>query len=290
MTTKFIDIEKLFKAKAPFWFFILPGSVIRYIKQKIHEDEINATINELQAFNGLAFNSKVLARLKIETRHIGLESIPKTGPVTIVANHPLGGLDGMALLDAVSKIRSDVQVFVNDLLTSIQNFGSVFVPVNSFGRSSVKHVREMEQAFKHDGVVILFPAGLVSRASRSGIRDLTWKKSCITQSVKYKRTIVPVFINGNNSKAFYSLALWRKRLGIKLNLEMFLLPDEMFKSANRHISLFFGFGIAPEYWGLDLKPDIWVLYLNSYVYSDAIRNGITFDAYLKTINRADSNL
>jgi putative hemolysin len=289
MTTKFIDIEQLFKAKAPFWFSILPGRVMRYIKQKIHEDEINATINELQSYKGLDFNGKVLARLKIETQHFGLESLPQTGPVTIVANHPLGGLDGMALLHAVSKIRPDVQVFVNDLLTSIHNFGNVFVPVNSFGRSSVKHVREMEQAFKQNGVVILFPAGMVSRASRSGIRDLNWKKSCITQSIKYKRTIVPVFINGNNSKAFYSLALWRKRLGIKLNLEMFLLPDEMFKSANRHISLCFGFGIAPNYWSNDIKPEIWVVYLNHYVYSDAIRNGITFDAFLKTFNRADSN-
>lgn len=289
MTTKFIDIDHLFKRKAPFWHAVLPKFVITYIKRKLHEDEINSTISDLQAFKGLAFNKKVLERLNIEMQFYGLETMPKTGPVTIVANHPLGGLDGMALIETVSRIRPDVQVFVNDLLTSIQNFGNVFVPVNSFGRSSVKHVRDMEYAFQQPGVIILFPAGMVSRVSALGIRDLKWKKSCITQSVKYNRTIVPVFINGHNSNGFYKLALWRKRLRIKINLEMFLLPDEMFKSANREITLYFGSGILPGYWSKTIKPEIWTAHLNSYVYSEAIRNGISFDTFFNAHHQALSN-
>ncbi len=289
MNAKFIDINQLLKNKTPFWHFILPGLLINKIKKLVHEDEINATIESLKDLNGLEFNRAVLNRLKIQMQVNFIEHISKTGPLTIVSNHPLGGVDGMALLEAVSKQRSDVQVLTNDLLCQIKGFGSVFIPVNSFGKSSLQHIRQMEAAFKESGVVIIFPAGMVSRSFPEGIVDLPWKKSCITQSVKYQRQILPVYIEGSNSPRFYKLARWRKRLKIPINLEMFLLPDEMFRSAQRNVKMYFGNPVSYQTWTKDYTPEFWAQRLHEYVYSKEIKAGLSFEQYLHEINRKDSN-
>src|SRR5207253_1381214 len=108
--------------------------------------------------------------------------VPKTGGIIVAANHPLGGLDGMALIRAVGEIRPDVRFFVNDVLKNLKNYGDVFVGVNKVGSTSATSLRTMENIFMSPDAVLFFPAGLVSRKIKGKVVDLDWKKSFETQA------------------------------------------------------------------------------------------------------------
>ncbi len=277
---KFIDVEKVLKEKAYKLYKWLPRFAINWLKKKLHEDDINAAMLDLKNEEGLAFNAKALDRLgaKVESKHT--ELVPKTGSIIIAANHPLGGLDGMALIRSVGEIRPDVRFFVNDILKNLKNYGEIFVAVNKVGASSTKSLRTMEEVFMTECAVLFFPAGLVSRKQNGLVRDLTWKKSFVTQAIDHKRMIQPVFIEGENSKFFYNFANFRKKIGIKANIEMLFLPDEMFKARKEtiriHYSKPFDSAILT-----DRKTDKqWSDLIYQYIYSPEFMKGIPFEEYM----------
>ena len=217
---KFIDVEKVLKDKAYKLYKWLPRFAINWLKKKLHEKEINETMRLLKNDKGLEFNRKGLDALGAKVESTNQQLVPKTGSVIIAANHPLGGLDGLALIKSVGEVRPDVRFFVNDILKNFKNYDEIFVAVNKVGASSTSSLRTMEDVFKTECAVLFFPAGLVSRKQNGLVRDLEWKKSFVTQAIDHKRMIQPVFIEGENSKFFYNFAMWRKRLGIKANIEM----------------------------------------------------------------------
>lgn len=243
---KFIDIEKIIQEKSPSLYKWLPGFVINYIKRKIHEDKVNECIWLNREKFGYDFNSGCLEYLGITVTYEGLENLPKTGGIIVVANHPLGGIDGMAMIHALSQARKDVRFIVNDILTNMKNFDPIFVGVNKVGVTSGEALRTVEALYSSDSVTFIFPAGLVSRKINGEIKDLVWKKSFVTKSILYNKPILPVYIEGKNSRFFYNFALWRKRLGIRANIEMFFLPDEMVKFKGRSINIKFGKPLYPE--------------------------------------------
>ncbi len=281
-TAKFIDVEKVLKEKAFKLYKWLPKFVVRWLKKKLHEDEINAAMEALKDERGLEFNRKGLARLgaTVESKHANL--IPKTGSVIIAANHPLGGLDGMALIKSVGEVRPDVRFFVNDILSNIRNYGEIFVAVNKTGNSTTRSLRTMEDVFMSETAVLFFPAGLVSRKQDGLVRDLAWKKSFVTQAIDHKRMIQPVFIEGRNSEFFYNFARFRKKLGIKANIEMLFLPDEMFKARKETIRIHFSkpFDSALLHTGKTHKQ--WSDLIYQYIYSPDFMKEIPFEEYMKT--------
>jgi putative hemolysin len=102
-------------------------------------------------------------------------------------------------------------------------------------------LRIINETFASDVSVLYFPAGLVSRKQKHGIiKDLEWKKTFISYAKKYKRNIVPAFIEGRNSNFFYNLANFRKRIGIKQNIEMLYLVDEFYKQKDKCLGIYFG--------------------------------------------------
>lgn len=209
-TKKFIDIEKILKEKAYKLYRWLPRFAINWLKKKLHEDDINDAMEHLKNDEGLEFNRKGLEKLGARVESVYPELIPKTGSIIIAANHPLGGLDGMALIKSVGEVRPDVRFFVNDILKNLKNYGEIFVAVNKVGASSTRSLRTMEEVFMTECAVLFFPAGLVSRRQNGLVRDLTWKKSFVTQAIDHKRMIQPVFIEGENSAFFYNFANFRK--------------------------------------------------------------------------------
>jgi 1-acyl-sn-glycerol-3-phosphate acyltransferase len=242
---KTIDIEKIIKDKNPALHKWMPRFLLNYLKKKLHEDQINECIWINRNKWGYEFNDACLSYLKANVTWEGLENLPGTGGVILVANHPLGGLDGLAVMQAVTDKRKDVTATVNDLITNLKNFNGILVGVNKTGVSSIEALRAIDEFYASPGVSFIFPAGLVSRKQNGMIKDLEWKKSFVTKAILYNKPIVPLYIDGKNSSFFYNFAMWRKRLGIKANIEMFFLPDEMFSLTNKNIHLKFGQPIMP---------------------------------------------
>lgn len=278
---KFIDIEQILKEKAFKLYKWLPGFAINWLKKKLHEDDINGAMEHLKDDFGLEFNSRGLVKLGAKVESLHTEFVPRTGSIVIVSNHPLGGLDGMALIKAVGDIRPDVHFLVNDVLKNIKNYGDIYVAVNKLGATSAKHLRVMEEVFRTESALLVFPAGLVSRKQNGVVRDLEWKKTFVTQAIDHKRMIQPVFIEGKNSNFFYNFAMWRKRLGIKANLEMLFLPDEMFKARKETIKVHFSKPFDSALLNGSKTHKQWAALVYQYIYSTEFMNGIPFEEYMK---------
>lgn len=278
---KFIDVENILKEKAYKLYKWLPRFAINWLKKKLHEDDINSAMEHLKDDHGLDFNRKGLVRLGAKVESVNAHLVPNTGSIVIVSNHPLGGLDGMALIKAVGDIRPDVHFLVNDVLKNIKNYGDIYVAVNKLGATSAKYLRVIEEVFRTESALLLFPAGLVSRKQDGVVRDLVWKKTFVTQAIDHKRMIQPTFIEGENSKFFYNFAMWRKRLGIKANIEMLFLPDEMFKARKETIKIHFSKPFDSSLLDASKTHKQWSALIYQYIYSPDFMKGIPFEEYMK---------
>lgn len=261
-----IDIREVFRKKNPRVARLIPGFVYRYLKRIIHQEEINEVMPRIMHLEGLDFVRAGLEHFGINIRSYGKEHVPREGRFIFVANHPLGGLDGLVFAKEVGDIFPNVKFIVNDILLNIKNLEPIFVPVNKHGKQSSDYVRRIEETYQSDAQVLNFPAGLCSRKVKGKIVDLQWHKSFINKARKHERDIIPVFISGRNSNFFYNFARIRTLLGIKSNIEMFYLPNEMFKQKAKHIDIIFGKPI--DYRVLDRRytPQVWAQKIKNHVY------------------------
>ena len=238
--TQLIDVENVLRSKSPALARSVPSFIINYLKKIVHQDELN----EFLAKWGHLHDSKLieagLRHFEIKYKVFASDNIPDSGRYIFVSNHPLGGLDGLVFIYELSKRFHDIKFPVNDILTNIKNLSGIFLPVNKHGFQAKEAARMIEEAYSSECQILYFPAGLCSRKRRGVIRDLQWQKSIITKSIQHKRDIVPAFFSGRNSNFFYNLANVRKLLGIKANIEMLYLADEMFKQKGKEIRLVFG--------------------------------------------------
>lgn len=266
-TKKYIDVEEVIKSKNKTLAKWMPGFIMRYIKRIAHEDDINETMAAVGHLHGLEFVNAALNHLNTKVSVKGKENIPATGGVIMAANHPLGGLDGIAFLQAVGTARSDMKFLVNDVLLNIKNFQPLFLPVNKHGSNPRESLKLIDEAYASDAVTMIFPAGLVSRKLPDGIADLEWHKSFIAKAVKYKKDVIPVHIDGRNSNFFYNLSKLRRKLGIKSNVEMFYLADEMFSQRGKTITITFGAPIPYSTFDNQQSQQEWAAYVRQKVYS-----------------------
>lgn len=265
ITKKTLDVEKAFREKNATLAKMIPGFVYRYLKRVIHQEEMNRFLFDNRDRHGLEMIANVLDEFGVNIRVVNEENIPREGRYVIAANHPLGGLDGMALMHVIGKYRKDIVFPVNDLLLFIPTLKELFIPVNKHG-SNFENIRLFNETFASDKLILYFPAGLVSRKQKGRIKDLVWKKTFITKAVSYKRDIIPVHMNGRNSNFFYNLANLRKRLGIKSNIEMLYLPDEMFRQKDRNLVITFGKPIPYTVFKSKFNHARWAAVLREFVY------------------------
>jgi putative hemolysin len=147
-----------------------------------------------------------------------LADIPKTGPVLIVANHPLGGLEGMAIAKVIGKYRPDLQVLTNELLRLIPELAPLFIGVNVLSRDAaagnVGGIKQVHKQLKNDGAVLLFPAGMVSayEFSHRRIQDKEWNRLAGQLLKRYEASCTPVYVRGRNSSYFYGAGVIHPRL------------------------------------------------------------------------------
>lgn len=261
-----IDIEKIIGEKLPKLANKLPRFIFNYLKKILHQDDINGLLVRANGIAGLPFVTETMKEFNTGVIAEGLEHIEKDGRYIIAANHPIGGLDGIALIDTVGKIRPDVITPVNDFLLFVPNLRPLFIPVNKLG-SNADNIKIFNETFAGDRTICYYPFGLCSRKQKGKIIDLEWKKTFITKAKTYHRDIIPTHISGRNSNFFYNLSNIRKKLGIKANIEMLFLVNEFYKQKNKTLTITFGKPIPWQTFDGRYSDSEWAMKLRNFSYN-----------------------
>lgn len=245
-----IDLHAILRGRLPKKISrMVPGFMITALEKLIRQKELNEMLRVAYPLRGSEFSRKILDHLDITVEVEGIENLGSHGRLMFASNHPLGGLDGIALIAVLGEHYGDgnVRFLVNDLLMNVEPLSDVFLPVNKFGSQGRGAAKAINEAMSSDMHILQFPAGLVSRLHPDGkIADLDWQKSFVAKAIEYKRDVVPVRFEGQNSMTFYRTARWRKKLGVKVNIEQALLPGELCKSRGKHFRIIFGKPISWE--------------------------------------------
>lgn len=234
-----IDVEKEILKKFPNLeknSSALKKSLLKIAKKIVHEDTINTFINDNAHLKGFEFIDAVLEYFDFDyiVSSNDIENIPSTGKVIIIANHPLGGLDALCLLKLIGQIRKDVKIIANDFLAGFNALKSLFIPIDNFKSKQAKNdIKTIYEALNNEEALIIFPAGEVSRAGVKGIKDPVWSKGFLNFAINSNAPILPILIDGKNSKTFYTISIINK------TFSTLLLSHEMFnkKSKNLHIKI-----------------------------------------------------
>lgn len=246
-----IDLTGIVRSRVKGWKGrLIPGWGLRALERLVCQKELNEMLRMAYPMRGSAFSRRILEHLDITLSVSGLDALPKDEPFIFVSNHPLGGLDGIALTRVLGEYYGDdnVRVLVNDMLMNVEPLRDIFLPINKFGRQGRGAAAEISEAFVEGKQVLMFPAGLVSRLGDDGeIRDLEWHKVFVTKALEYGRRVVPIRFEASNSRFFYRFARWRKKSGLKINIEQALLPRELVKARSGEFLIRIG---AP----VDLRP------------------------------------
>ena len=225
--------------KAP----MIKKSLFKIAQKIIHEDKINHFLKENYHLEGFEFVEAVLDYFKFDFSYSSndIENIPSTGRVVIVSNHPLGALDALCLLKLISKVRKDVKIVANDFLTDIKSMDSLFIKMDNYkAKQSKEAIKEVYSALENEEVVVLFPAGEVSRISATGVKDGPWQKGFLKFAKKTNSPILPILVDAKNSKLFYTLSVLNK------TFSTILLSDEMFKQKDKNVNIKIGKMISSE--------------------------------------------
>ena len=265
-----IDIDKILREKAPKQSKYIPKFVVSYLKHIVHQEELNVFLRESKDKVGVDFLKACLEFLDANIVVKGEENLPKEGLYTFVSNHPLGAIDGVTLGMVLGRhYDGKIKYLVNDLLMNLKGLAPLCIPINKLGKQARNFPQMVENAFRSDDQVIMFPAGICSRRMKDGsIRDLAWNKTFIVKSVATRRDVVPIHFIGQNSDRFYSIAEWCKRLHLKFNLAMLFLPDEMYRSRHGEYRVVIGKPIpwstfdkskSPQQWAQEVKEQVYKL-------------------------------
>ncbi len=250
-----LDVGAVLKSKG----IRLSGFVIRWLERLICQERLNELLRVSYPKRGADFCHSTVEHLGINIEIIDRENMPDptNRRVIFVSNHPLGGLDGMLLIDFIrNHYGCEPRFVVNDLLMAVEPLTDVFLPINKLGRQSRESASAIDQAMESDIPIIIFPAGLCSRRRNGKIADLEWKKMFIQKARDFSRDIVPLRFEGQNSNKFYRIARLRELLGIKFNIEMALLPSEIFKAKGKTFKIICGKSIAVANLSSSLKDEV----------------------------------
>lgn len=239
-----INVGEVLRQRIPRYWRFIPRGLVRWLERTVCQDELNRLLRDNFPRRDADFCRGVLDDLGVTVNFHNLDNLPpKELPrVLFVSNHPLGGLDGMALIDFVRTYYGVAPRFiVNDLLNAVEPLSDTFIPVNKHGAQSRKAILRLDDAFASDAPLLMFPAGLVSRRGKKGeVADLEWQKMFVAKARQYGRDIIPLHFYGENSSFFYKFAKFRRRIGLKFNIEMIYLPREVFRSKGKTFDVVVG--------------------------------------------------
>lgn len=269
---KTIDIENILQSKMGSKARLVPRFVVNWLRRMVHEDQVNEFLWKHRDIEGVPWLDECVKYLKMHITIEGQENFPDKNDgklYTFVSNHPLGGEDGVALGSIIGhQYDGRFRYLVNDLLLFLPGLRPVCIGINKIGKQSRDFPRMVESGFQSDNHMLMFPAGLNSRKRADGtIHDIPWTKTFITKSVEYHRDVVPIYFSGRNSERFYRIAKWQEKLGLKINIAMLTLVDEMYRNIDKPYTVKIGKPIPWQTFDKSRTPRQWAQYVEDIVYS-----------------------
>lgn len=269
-TERTIDLDRIIREKMGTKARYVPSVAVRWLRHIIHQDEVNRFLWESRDKKGTEWLEECTRYLDMTLDIEGLENLPDKNDgrlYTFVSNHPLGGVDGVALGAIIGRhYDGRFRYLVNDLLMNLPGLAPLCIPINKTGKQSRSFPEMVEAGFSGDNHILMFPAGICSRKIDGQIHDLPWKKTFITKSVETKRDIVPIHFGGRNSDFFYGLANVCKALHIKFNIAMLFLVDEMYKNVHKSFRVAIGKPIPWQTFDKSKTAMEWAKYVQDMVY------------------------
>lgn len=265
--TEIINLRKLIASKNARLLKWIPRFILNYLERIIHQEDVNSFLAKNNTLNEYDFSEAVVKHIGITYSVKGLEKLDEHERFICVMNHPLGGLDAIVLVAALKEKKLPLKFIVNDLLLHLEALKSIFIGINKHGKTAAQQLIAINKVFADEKCICIFPAGLVSRKIDGKVQDLEWRKTVISQAKKNGLPIIPIRISGELSPFFYRLSAWRKRLGLKVNLEMLYLVDEMFAQKGKHIQFTVGNAIEATYFDKTKSDVQWAEWLRQHVHS-----------------------
>jgi putative hemolysin len=259
------DVEEILKEKMPDK--KLPKFVVAYLKRIIHQDELNRFMEKYDHTKNFEFIEGIHEFFNISTSVFGRENLPHGKRYIFASNHPLGGMDGVSLAYYIgNEYDRKIKIYANDILLFVRPLNEIFIPINKTGMVGRGSAEITNQYLETDGHLITFPSGKCSRKTNGKIIDTEWKKNVIAKAVQFQRDIIPIYFEGRNSNFFYNLANIRAKLGIKANIEMLYLADELVKQRGKHHSIYIGKPISWQTFDKSKTQTEWAQWLKTKVY------------------------
>ena len=267
---KTIDVEKILESKVGSKVGLLPGFAVSWLKRILHEDEVNRFLWESRHLSGTEWLTECVRYLDMTLQIDGIENLPPKDDgrlYTFVSNHPLGGIDGVALGSVIGNFYdSRFRYLVNDLLLNLPGLKPLCIGINKTGKQSRNFPAMVEAGFQSNHHILMFPAGLCSRRIEGKIHDLPWKKTFVSKSVEYQRDVVPIRFDGQNSDRFYRIANLCKALHLKINVAMLFLVDEMYRNVHKTFRITIGKPIPWQTFDKSKSMVSWAKYVEDKVY------------------------
>lgn len=271
ITKKTVDIEKILRGKMGAKARWLPRPLIWWLKRIAHEDEVNGFLWSARDKKGTEWLQACIKFLEVNIKVEGTENLPDPNDgkcYTFVSNHPLGGIDGVAIGAVIGEhYDGNFRYLVNDLLMNLPGLAPLCIPINKTGKNGRNFPAMVEAGFNGDTHILMFPAGLCSRRRKGVICDLDWKKTFVTKSVETHRDVVPIYFEGRNSNFFYRLSNISDRYVKKVNIAMLFLCDEMFKNKGNTFTVRFGKPIPWQTFTKEKSAMEWAKIVKEQVYS-----------------------
>ncbi len=264
---KYVDIEKGIRESKSNLLKRLPRFIVNLIIRIVKQNEINEILNRHSESIGVDFLEKMIVEFNLKLIIEGKENLPENGRCFFVSNHPFGIIDGLLLTHTVSQKYGTLKAIGNDSFKYVPHLMPLIAVVNSYGQSSKEYINALENVFDSDSPITHFPAGEVSRLYKFRVQDCKWQKSMITKAISKKRDIVPIHINGRNSRFFYFIFILRRIFFLKLNLELMLLPSEMLKKRNATIRVRIGKPISYKIFDSSKNHWDWAQRVRQHVYN-----------------------
>jgi putative hemolysin len=272
---KYIDLAQSIRSSNSVFLKKLPDFIIRLMEKIIRQEAMNGILDRTKDCKGAEFQRKVIVEeFGIDLSVDGLGNLPDQPRCIFVANHPFGMIDGLILTMIVLEKYGDLRVLGNDALELVPNLRPYLTSVNVYSKNSRATVMEIDEVFKSALPITHFPAGEVSRRYKGKIQDCDWQKSFINKAVSTQRDIVPFFFHGRNTRLFYAIHRLRNILGIRLNMELLLLPHEMFKKKHKKVRVTIGKPIPWQKFDNSRSAREWAEEVKQQVYGLAGNNGV----------------